>query len=164
MHSAAGGSSGDGSVDVKMLAEQNVQLKEALKRLHSHSIAEKTDVSVLVWTLLLPSLPKCGRGTYRNVYPTFGRYRHCDGGHTPPHRDFNFRKRTLCPTSLQLTLYAFKTPGINLPMRTIECFHPVLPPALRDLVLTHRSATLSSRRLFDHLRGTQSRVPRCKTR
>lgn len=55
MRSAAGGSSGDGGVDVKMLAEQNVQLKEALKRLHSHSIAEKTDVSVLVWTRVLPS-------------------------------------------------------------------------------------------------------------
>lgn len=51
--SAAGGSSGDGSVDVKMLAEQNVQLKEALKRLHSHSIAEKTDVSALVWPRVL---------------------------------------------------------------------------------------------------------------
>lgn len=44
LRSAAGGA-GDGSVDVKMLAEQNVQLKEALKRLHTHSIAEKTDVS-----------------------------------------------------------------------------------------------------------------------
>lgn len=53
--SAAGGSSGDGSVDVKMLAEQNVQLKEALKRLHSHSIAEKTDVSALMWARVLPS-------------------------------------------------------------------------------------------------------------
>eukprot|EP00903_Cladosiphon_okamuranus_P014632 g13568.t1 len=46
--SAAGGSSGDGGVDVKMLAEQNVQLKEALKRLHSHSIAEKTDLTKAV--------------------------------------------------------------------------------------------------------------------
>lgn len=44
LHSAAGGAR-DGSVDVKMLADQNVQLKEALKRLHTHSIAEKTDVS-----------------------------------------------------------------------------------------------------------------------
>ena len=48
MCSAAGSSSDNGSVDVKMLAEQNVQLKEALKRLHSHSIAEKTDVGPLV--------------------------------------------------------------------------------------------------------------------
>lgn len=54
--SAAGGSSGDGSVDVKKLAEQNVQLKEALKRLHSHSIAEKTDVSALVGRLGAPWL------------------------------------------------------------------------------------------------------------
>lgn len=46
LRSAAGGAGDDGSVDIKMLAEQNVQLKEALKRLHSHSIAEKTDVSV----------------------------------------------------------------------------------------------------------------------
>lgn len=61
IRSAAGGSSGDGSVDVKMLAEQNVQLKEALKRLHSHSIAEKTDVSALVWTRVVP------RRMYRNV-------------------------------------------------------------------------------------------------
>lgn len=45
MRSAAGGGGGDGGVDVKMLAEQNVKLKEALKRLHTHSIAEKTDVS-----------------------------------------------------------------------------------------------------------------------
>ena len=58
MRSAAGGSSGDGSVDVKMLAEQNVQLKEALKRLHTHSIAEKTDVSALVQTSGLPGLTK----------------------------------------------------------------------------------------------------------
>lgn len=43
--SAAGGGGGDGSVDVKMLAEQNVKLKDALKRLHSHSIAEKTEAS-----------------------------------------------------------------------------------------------------------------------
>lgn len=42
---AAGGAGGDGGVNVKLLAEQNVQLKEALKRLHTHSIAEKTDVS-----------------------------------------------------------------------------------------------------------------------
>lgn len=49
--SAAGGGGGDGSVDVKMLAEQNVKLKEALKRLHTHSVAEKTDVST-------PSTPK----------------------------------------------------------------------------------------------------------
>lgn len=53
MRSAAGGAGGDGGVNVKMLAEQNVQLKEALKRLHNHSIAEKTDVSVLVWTSVL---------------------------------------------------------------------------------------------------------------
>lgn len=43
--SAAGGSGSIGGVDVKMLAEQNLQLKEALKRLHNHSIAEKTEVS-----------------------------------------------------------------------------------------------------------------------
>lgn len=41
---AAGGAGSDGGVDVKMLAEQNVQLKEALKRLHTHSVAEKTEV------------------------------------------------------------------------------------------------------------------------
>lgn len=42
---AAGSAAGsDGSVDVKMLAEQNLQLKEALKRLHTHSIGEKTEV------------------------------------------------------------------------------------------------------------------------
>eukprot|EP00752_Nemacystus_decipiens_P011881 g10535.t1 len=49
--SAAGGSSGDGGVDVKMLAEQNVQLKEALKRLHSHSVAEKTQLTKAVRSL-----------------------------------------------------------------------------------------------------------------
>ncbi|CAM9412038.1 unnamed protein product [Ascophyllum nodosum] len=43
--SAAGGVSGDGAVDVRRVAEQNVQLKEALKRLHSHSIAEKTELT-----------------------------------------------------------------------------------------------------------------------
>lgn len=43
--SAAGGSGSTGGVDVKMLAEQNLQLKEALKRLHNHSISEKTEVS-----------------------------------------------------------------------------------------------------------------------
>lgn len=54
LRSAAGGA-GDGSVDMKMLAEQNVQLKEALKRLHSHSVAEKTDVSALVLLRLSPA-------------------------------------------------------------------------------------------------------------
>ncbi|CBN74280.1 conserved unknown protein [Ectocarpus siliculosus] len=48
--SAAGGAR-DGSVDVKMLAEQNVQLKEALKRLHTHSIAEKTDLTKAIRSL-----------------------------------------------------------------------------------------------------------------
>lgn len=67
MSSAAGASSGDGGVDVKMLAEQNVQLKEALKRLHSHSIAEKTDVSALVRTRVLLSLPKCSAELSKRV-------------------------------------------------------------------------------------------------
>lgn len=45
LNSAAGGAAGsDGSVDVKMLAEDNMQLREALKRLHSHSLGEKTEV------------------------------------------------------------------------------------------------------------------------
>ena len=42
--SDAGGAGGDGGVNVKLLAEQNMQLKEGLKRLHTRSIAEKTDV------------------------------------------------------------------------------------------------------------------------
>lgn len=42
--SAAGGTGGEGGVNVKLLAEQNMQLKEGLKRLHTRSIAEKTDV------------------------------------------------------------------------------------------------------------------------
>lgn len=69
MRSAAGGSSGDGSVDVKMLAEQNVQLKEALKRLHTHSIAEKTDVSALVRRVCCVVSQKIA-SNYRNVYLT----------------------------------------------------------------------------------------------
>ncbi|CAM9242814.1 unnamed protein product, partial [Hapterophycus canaliculatus] len=48
--SAAGGV-GDGSVDVKMLAEQNVQLKEALQRLHTHSIGEKADLTKAIRSL-----------------------------------------------------------------------------------------------------------------
>ncbi|CAN0002365.1 unnamed protein product [Scytosiphon promiscuus] len=48
--SAAGGA-GDGSVDVKMLAEQNLQLKEALKRLHTHGIAEKSDLTKAIRSL-----------------------------------------------------------------------------------------------------------------
>lgn len=45
--SAATGAGGDGGVNVKLLAEQNMQLKEGLKRLHTRSIAEKTDVRTL---------------------------------------------------------------------------------------------------------------------
>lgn len=45
--SAAGGTGGEGGVNVKLLAEQNMQLKEGLKRLHTRSIAEKTDVGTL---------------------------------------------------------------------------------------------------------------------
>lgn len=41
---AAGDAAGGEGVDVKMLAEQNLQLKEALKRLHTHSITEKSEV------------------------------------------------------------------------------------------------------------------------
>lgn len=45
--SAAGGAGGERGVNVKLLAEQNMQLKEGLKRLHTRSIAEKTDVRTL---------------------------------------------------------------------------------------------------------------------
>lgn len=51
--SAARGTGGEGGVNVKLLAEQNMQLKEGLKRLHTRSIAEKTDVGTLFKALVI---------------------------------------------------------------------------------------------------------------
>ncbi|CAM9139039.1 unnamed protein product [Sphacelaria rigidula] len=48
---AAGDAAGGEGVDVKMLAEQNLQLKEALKRLHTHSITEKSELTKAIRTL-----------------------------------------------------------------------------------------------------------------
>lgn len=153
MRSAAGGSSGDGGVDVKMLAEQNVQLKEALKRLHSHSIAEKTTVSAHVWTRVLPILTKCSAEYFKTctmrVFGTTARRFHW----TLTRQTTGFLRNIprACPIPTQRI-----NPGSSRQWGNAIIQPAILPPSLLavllDLVLTPRFATRSSRRLFDHLR------------
>lgn len=154
-----------------MLAEQNVQLKEALKRLHSHSIAEKTDVSVLASPSPLPSLSACSGEHVENVYThipwKFPGLR-CSYL-TAARRTTGILSGTPVefvnhlPQVIRPSLYpAFYTAQGYTGKST--CLAVIWLTVLGNLDVASRLATLSSPRLFDHWRRRQSRVPRCKTR